>query len=66
MYQKKDVYILTAFFSEESGLEGSEEYYADSYSDIERVKAQIYEDYPDEVDEIIVSDDKEEREFFQT
>lgn len=64
MYKKKLVYVLTAFFTEESGLEGSEEYYADSYQDIEKVKQQIYEDYPDEIDQIVVSDGMQEREFY--
>lgn len=63
MYKKKMVYVLTVFFTEESGYD-SEEYYADSYNDIERVKRKIYEDYPDVVDQIIVSDDKQEREFY--
>lgn len=64
MYKKKLVYVLTAFFTEESGLEGSEEYYADSYQDIEKVKQQIYEDYPDEIDQIVVSDGMQGREFY--
>ena len=56
--------MLTAFFTEESGLEGSGEYYADSCQDIEKVKQQIYEDYPDEIDQIVVSDGMQEREFY--
>ena len=62
---RKLVYVISVFFTEDSGLEGNDTYFADSLADIDRVKAQIYEDYNDwEISEIIVSDEPEEREFY--
>lgn len=62
--EKREVWIVTVFFTEESGLI-SEEYTANSYGDIERVKREIRKDYdPEEIESIIVSDDPEIREFF--
>lgn len=62
--EKREVWIVTVFFTEESGLV-SEEYTANSYGDIERVKREIRKDYdPEEIESIIVSDDPEIREFF--
>ena len=63
--EKREVWIVTVFFTEESGFPVSEEYTADSYGDIEKVKKQIRRDYsPEEIESIIVSDDPEIREFF--
>lgn len=63
--EKREVWIVTVFFTEESGLTGSEEYTADSYREIEKVKKQIRRDYsPEEIESIVVSDDPEIREFF--
>ena len=63
--EKREVWIVTVYFTEESGLPMSEEYTADSYADIARVKEQIREDYdPEEIESIVVSDDPEIREFF--
>lgn len=63
--EKREVWIVTVFFTEESGLPVSEEYTADSYGDIEKVKKQIRRDYsPEEIESIVVSDDPEIREFF--
>lgn len=63
--EKREVWIVTVFFTEESGLLVSEEYTADSYGDIEKVKKQIRRDYsPEEIESIVVSDDPEIREFF--
>ena len=62
--EKREVWIVTVFFTEESGLV-SEEYTANSDGDIERVKREIRKDYdPEEIESIIVSDDPEIREFF--
>ena len=63
--EKREVWIVTVFFTEESGLPVSEEYTADSYGDIEKVKKQIRRDYsPEEIESIVVSDDPEVREFY--
>lgn len=63
--EKREVWIVTVYFTEESGLPVSEEYTADSYGDIEKVKKQIRRDYsPEEIESIVVSDDPEIREFF--
>lgn len=65
MTEKRPVWIVTVFFTEESGLPVSEEYTADSYGDIEKVKREIRSDYsPEEIESIIVSDEPEIREFF--
>lgn len=63
--EKREVWIVTVYFTEESGLPVSEEYTTDSYGDIEKVKKQIRRDYsPEEIESIVVSDDPEIREFF--
>jgi len=63
--EKREVWIVTVYFTEESGLPVSEEYIANSYADIEKVKKEIRESYePDEIENIYVSDDPEIREFF--
>lgn len=63
--EKREVWIVTVFFTEESGLPVSEEYTADSYGEIEKVKKQIRRDYsPEEIESIVVSDDPEVREFY--
>lgn len=63
--EKREVWIVTVFFTEESGLPVSEEYTADSYGEIEKLKKQIRRDYsPEEIESIIVSDDPEIREFY--
>lgn len=63
--EKREVWIVTVFFTEESGLPVSEEYTADSYGEIEKVKKLIRRDYsPEEIESIVVSDDPEVREFY--
>lgn len=64
-WKKKMVYIITAWYAnfEESGYtEPSEEYYADTLKEAERKKAELLED--DEYEDVWISDEKEEREFW--
>lgn len=66
MWQKRMVYVITVFFTEKCNFAfPSEEYFATTRGDIEKVKGRIRQDYSeDEIDEIIVSDEMEEREFW--
>lgn len=66
-WEKRKVYVVTVYFTEESNFnEVSEEYFADKYDEIEDVKSQIRSDYEDwEIDSIIVSDEPEIREFWK-
>lgn len=62
-FEKREVWVVTVFFSEESGLPVSEEYFADNQEEIENVIRQIRSDYePGEIEEILVSDIPEVRE----
>lgn len=65
--EKRKVYVVTVYFTEESNFdEVSEEYFADKYDEIEDIKSQIQSDYEDwEIDSIIVSDEPEIREFWK-
>lgn len=66
-WEKRKVYVVTVYFTEESNFdEVSEEYFADKYDEIEDIKSQIQSDYEDwEIDSIIVSDEPEIREFWK-
>ena len=66
-WEKRKVYVVTVYFTEESNFdEVSEEYFADKYDEIEDIKSQIRSDYEDwEIDSIIVSDEPEIREFWK-
>lgn len=66
-WEKRKVYVVTVYFTEESNFdEVSEEYFADKYDEIEDIKSQIQRDYEDwEIDSIIVSDEPEIREFWK-
>lgn len=64
-WKKKMVYVLTAWFEnfEESGYtEPSEEFYADTMEEAECRKAALME--TGEYEDVWISDEKEEREFW--
>lgn len=64
-WKKKEVYVITAFFKdfEESGYDSpSEEFFADTLEEAEYKKAELLKD--DEYEDVLISDDKQEREFW--
>lgn len=65
-WEKKMVYVLTAWLveDEEEGnySSPSEEYFADTLKDAERLKEELLED--SSIDDVWISDEKEEREFW--
>lgn len=62
--EKKEVWIVTAYFTEDSGYPDSEEFTADSYTEAEKVKRQILDEYdPDCIESVTISDDPEIRDF---
>lgn len=63
--EKREVWVITVFFTEESGIRNYDEYTANSYDDIPKVINQIHQDYdPEDIEEIIVGDEPEIMEFF--
>ena len=64
-WEKKMVYVLTAWFAnfEESGYsDPSEEFFADTFEEAERKKAELLED--PEYEDVWISDERQEREFW--
>lgn len=63
MWKPKEVYIVTAFFKDDSYSSPSEEFFADTIEEAERKRAELLED--PEYDDVMISDEKEVREFWQ-
>lgn len=63
-YEKKMVYVLTAWFKDDSYSSPSEEFYAESWDEAERKKKELLQD--PEYEDVWISDDMEERELWKT
>lgn len=64
-WKKRMVYVITAWFKnfEESGYtDPSEEFFADTWEEAERKKAELLKN--DEYEDVWISDEKQEREFW--
>lgn len=62
-WKTKMVYVLTAFFADDSYSDPSEEFFAETWEEAVRKKAELLED--DMYEDVIISDDKEAREFWE-
>ena len=61
MWQKRMVYVITAFFKSDEYSDPSEEFFADTWEEAEAKKEELLCD--DEYEDVYISDDMEEREF---
>lgn len=61
---QEEVYVLTAFFKDDSYSDPSEEFFAKTFEEAEKKQAELLED--DEYEDVLISDEKQEREFWYT
>lgn len=64
MWEKRMVYIITAWFRDDCYSSPSEEFYANTYEEAERKRLELLED--DEYEDVWISDEPEEREFWRS
>ena len=63
MWEKRLVYIVTAWFKDDSYSSPSEEFVAETYEEAERLRDELLLD--DEYEDVWISDEPEEREMWK-
>lgn len=61
-WEKKRVYVITAFFADDSYSSPSEEFFADTLTAAERRKKELQQD--SDYEDVVISDEPEEREIW--